>query len=153
MASESLRLPFLLQKRLAEGRWPSTAREAMSQYLRSLIAIERVRLFAPEENKIHLQAPPILTVDEELNQASGARQFWLDFGALDEISTPRSLIIGDFGLGSDAPIIMDYREPNNPPVLRLKWSEAGLGKVRTSWVKGANSFDEFAEMLGLTSRA
>jgi len=59
----------------------------------------------------------------------------------------RALLIGDFGLGSDSPIILDYaRNPSRPPVLRLRWGPQGQGN---EWVQGACDFEEFAEVLGL----
>jgi hypothetical protein len=73
----------------------------------------------------------------------------LQFGALDQIEPERALIIGDFGMGSDAPIILDYRNADSdPPVLRLRWSE---GRDNNAWVRCAASFDEFADMLGLSA--
>jgi hypothetical protein len=147
VASYDSELPPLLYKLLAAGRWPRTAREAMSQNLRPLIALERVQLFAPEEKCIHLESPPFRTVADEVSRCP--QKFWSEYGALDEISPAHSLIIGDFGLGSDAPIILDYREGGvNPPILRLRWFETASGR-KTSWVRGADSFDEFADLLGL----
>jgi hypothetical protein len=68
-------------------------------------------------------------------------------GALDEIAPEKALIIADFGLGSDAPIVLNYSVySNNPPVFRLRWGPDGL----TTWVQAADGFGEFAEMLGLT---
>lgn len=55
-------------------------------------------------------------------------------------------MIGDFGLGSDSPIILDYaQDSTNPPVFRLRWGQNG----HNEWVPGARDFDEFAIMLGL----
>lgn len=147
MGSKALKLPALLKALLAAGHWPRTREEANRQNLQPLIPAERVRLFAAEENEIHLSAPPFHTVADEDN--GGSKRFWQEYGALEQIAPERSLIIGDFGLGSDSPIILDYREGSNPPVLRLRWLELEPGQVRTDWVKGAMSFDEFAEMLGL----
>jgi hypothetical protein len=69
--------------------------------------------------------------------------------AADQIDPEKALIIGDFGLGSDSPIILDFaRNASNPPVLRLRWGP----DQRNEWVQGARDFDEFAEMLGLADR-
>ncbi len=151
MESPAFELPSLLQSLLAVGRWlPRIGREAMSQHLHPLIPPGRVRLFAVEESKIYLQSPPFATVAEEAGAPleSFGRNFMLD-----EISPMHLLIIGDFDRVLDAPIILDYRNDGaNPPVLRLSWSETAPGKPKTCWVKGANSFDEFADMLGLRSK-
>ena len=73
--------------------------------------------------------------------------FWGPYGALHEIVPEKALILGDFGLGSDAPIILNYAaDPEDPPVFRLRWRDGR----RTDWVQGACNFDEFASMLGFT---
>jgi hypothetical protein len=144
----NLELPSLLRSLLASGQWPRTGREAMSQNLHPIIAPDRVKLFAEDESTIYLNAPPFRTVADEAT--CGSQKFWEAYGALQQISADRALIIGDFGLGSDAPIILDYREGELIlPVLRLRWSETAPGKPQTKWVKGADSFEKFAQILGL----
>ena len=116
------------------------------QQLHPIVSADRVRRFAAEETLICLQRPPFRTI-AKVRTAGGAGDFWDRFGALDQIDPERALIIGDFGLGSDSPIVLDYaRNSSNPPVLRLRWGPRGEGN---EWVEGARSFDEFAEMLGL----
>lgn len=134
-------------KRLLErGVWPSAAGPSLTaQQLRPLIPADRVRRFAAEESLICLQPPPFPTI-AQLRAAGGASDFWERFGALDQIDPERALVIGDFGLGSDSPIILDFRQGPNPPVLRLQWGPEGEGN---RWVQGARDFDEFAAMLGL----
>ncbi len=119
-----------------------------AQELNPLFSEEQVRRFADNESLICLQPPPFPTVAME-RDAGGAGDFWERFGALDQIAPRKALIIGDFGIGSDSPIILDYaRDGANPPVLRLRW---GADRVN-QWVQGADSFDAFACMLGLSER-
>ena len=140
-------LPDSLSCLLAAGVWPSAKGPSMTaQELHPIIPADRVRRFAAEETLICLTAPPFSTIAKE-RAAGGAGDFWERFGALDQIDPERALIIGDFGLGSDSPIILDYaRNTTNPPVLRLRWGPQGKGN---EWVIGACNFDEFSEMLGL----
>jgi hypothetical protein len=71
------------------------------------------------------------------------------YGALHEIDPSRALALGDFGLGSDSPIALDYREDAvNPSVMYLRSSYNERGK-QTSWVRCADSFDDFVTILGL----
>ena len=65
--------------------------------------------------------------------------------------------IGDFGHGSDQPIILDYQKNRNEPdVFRLacKMVPSGSERRRRSWdnhwIEIARSFDEFARFLGFT---
>ena len=142
-----LDLPSGLSRLIADGVWPSAAGPSMTaQQLDPTIPAERVRRFAAEESVICLQPPPFPTIAEE-QAAGGAGDFWERFGALDQIDPKRALIIADFGLGSDSPVILDFaRDASNPPVLRLRWGPRGQGN---EWVQGARDFDEFAAMLGL----
>lgn len=117
------------------------------QQFHPIVSRDRVQTFAAEETLICLQPPPFPTIAQE-RAAGGAGEFWDRFGALSQIDPERAVIIGDFGLGSDLPIILDYASnPSNSPVLRLHWGPRG---DRNEWVQGACNFDDFAEMLGLT---
>jgi hypothetical protein len=110
-----------------------------------------VRKFAPEEDELHLFVPPFQTIADEIAAAPVVvvNEFWKRFGALDEITAEKALILGDFGLGSDAPIILNYAvDAVDPPVFRLRW----LPNRPTKWVQGARNFDEFASILGLACR-
>ena len=140
-----LPLPARLVALLDSGVWPATHEQALRQNLRPLIPTERVRRFAPEESVIYLERPPFKTVAQEAGEP--VKAFWATFGALDQIDPTHSLIVADFGLGSDAPIILDYRDPSRAPrVLRLRWSARGESN---QWVQCAADFDQFADLLGL----
>jgi hypothetical protein len=142
-----LPLPAGLTRLLAVGVWPSADGPSMNeQELHPTIPRDRVRRFAAEESLIRLQPPPFPTI-AQVRAAGGAGDFWERFGALYQIDLERALLIGDFGLGSDSPVVLDYaRDASNPPVLRLRWGPRRQGN---EWVQGARDFDEFAEMLGL----
>ena len=150
-----LPLPKGLTQLLASGVWPSATGPSLTkQQLKPLVAPELVRRFADDESLICLCSPPFLTVAQCC--AGGERDFWEGFGVPDQINPDLTLVIGDFGLGSDSPIILDYaRDLSDPPVLRLRWNKPPSLRlpwkkfVRTEWVQGARNFDEFAKMLGL----
>ncbi len=140
-------LPDGLARLLAAGVWPSAAGPSKNaQERHPIISADRVREFAADETLICLQPPPFPTIAEE-RAKGGAGHFWERHGALDQIDPERALIIGDFGIGSDSPIILDYaRNRSSPPVLRLRWGARGQ---RNEWVQGARDFNQFSEMLGL----
>lgn len=146
-----LSLPIGLTRLIAIGVWPSKTGPSMNgQQFKPLIPAEGVRRFAPDETLICLAPPPFRTIAAERG-AGGSGNFWPRFGALHQIEPEKAIVIGDFGLGSDSPIILDYsRNAADPPVLRLRWSGNG-GQVETEWVEGARNFDHFAELLGLGS--
>jgi hypothetical protein len=139
-------LPEALSRLLAMGAWPSAGGPSMvEQELHPTISADRVRRFAAEESLICLQPPPFPTI-AQVRAAARAGDFWDRYGALDQIEPEKALIIGDFGMGSDSPIILDFAtDPSNPPVLRLRWGP----DQRNEWIQGARDFNEFAEILGL----
>ncbi len=71
-------LPYLLNKLLASGVWPSDPKTAMAQNIRSLVPPDRVRRFAAEEDRIHLSAPPFRTIADHVKSASPivVDKFW-----------------------------------------------------------------------------
>jgi hypothetical protein len=86
--------------------------------------------------------PPFSTLSTDV---AANPDFWRKFGALNEIEPDLALDIGDFGAGSDAAIVLDYRgESNKPTVLRLQWGESG-----NHWVMLAETFQDFADALRL----
>lgn len=120
------------------------------QQFKPLVAADRVQRFAPDETLICLARPPFATIAVH-RDAGGSGDFWSKFGALHQIEAEKSVVIGDFGLGSDSPIVLDYsRNSFDPPVLRLRWSGNGT-QINTEWIEGARNFDHFAELLGLSS--
>jgi hypothetical protein len=141
----NLRLPKRLVGLIDRGLWPRSHAEAQRQNIRSLVSAERIHLFAPEEDRIYLAAPPFCTITRRM---SNSGRFWKEWGALDEISPELSVDIGYFGLGSDSAIVLGYRQnPSDPAVIRLKWRKP----QPNTWVRCADTFDEFADMLGLDS--
>jgi hypothetical protein len=141
---EGLPIPRRLLALIDSGLWPRTAKEAMRQNIRSLVPKERVRVFAPNETRLYLLAPPFHRVATVMAQ----NEFWKRFAALEEISPELSVEVAAFEIGSDSPILLDYRPDRvNPAVIRLLWQKP---KPNT-WVRCADDFDEFADMLGLGS--
>ena len=140
----SLRIPFILERLIAEGRWPSTQAEERRQNLTSLVPPETVAGFARGEKHLYLFAPPFRTVASCLPDE---REFWdSEILAPEGIDRELAIVIGDFGLGSDAPIVLDYREGSPPPrVLRLRW----WPDAPNEWVEVAPSFEAFVALLGI----
>ena len=139
-----IELPLLLNEMLAAGRWPRTPEEAESQNRRPWVSTENIRRLAPDETLIYFFPPPFFTVRER----SRENDFW-NWPQTDPngIDFDLAIDIGDFGLGSDAPILLDYRaDPTNPRVIRLQWSRTG---ENNRWVQMAHDFKTFVEALGL----
>jgi hypothetical protein len=87
---------------------------------------------------------PLLPAREK----ASSNAYWMDpMAAPWEIDFDLALDIGDFGLGSDAPILLDYRENSETPrVIRLRWSYKGRAN---HWVMMAPDFESFVSELEL----
>jgi hypothetical protein len=153
----NLPLPKRLVELIDSGRWPRTPDDERHQNVRSLVPKERIQSFAPGEDRIYFVRPPFATVATRMSHGD---RFWSRFGALEQITPELAIFLGDFGIGSDSPILLDYRRDiTTPAVIRLKLNSIlgdampnGRRKLlgwANSWLTCADSFDAFAEMLGL----
>jgi len=114
-----------LKQLVDDGLWPLNNHACQLQNLHPLIPREIVRSFAPDEETIVLYPYPFCTVAE----ARKSNKYWEnERSAIEEIDPALSLVIGDFGLGSDTAIILDYRTAQ-PRLLRLQW-----GADENHWV-------------------
>lgn len=145
-----LKLPDYLQHLIESDVWPPSN-------VKDVVKSEKFKVLIPEESDLYLSKPPFHTVFEEI-QSNDA--FWNKYVNLEKIDTKAALIIGDFGLGSDAPIILDYKEnKTDPKVLRLVWTVkkrtlferlfSSKYKVGTYWKEITPTFKDFYEKLGL----
>ncbi len=71
-----------------------------------------------------------------------------DLTNVGQIDYERALIIADFGMGSDSPIILYYETTSEPVVMYLKWTWHGR-KPSHSWKQTHSSFEDFAADVGL----
>ena len=71
-----------------------------------------------------------------------------ELGGSAVIDYDKALIIADFGLGSDSPIILYYDSLDSPTVMYLRWSGNGQ-HIRHQWVETHATFDDFASAVGL----
>jgi hypothetical protein len=142
-----LRIPDLLERLIAEGRWPRS-NVVQKQDSQPLVGTDRVKELAPEERAIYLHAPPFRPLSGRTRD--GKWDFYSDpMSAFWEIDLDLAFEIGDFGIGSDAPILLDYRENlEEPRVIRLRWSD-DCPPINNHWVVAAPDFATFVRVLGL----
>ena len=130
-------LPESLRGLLAAGEWDS---EGQLRDVR--IPIEVARRWDPESPWINLETPLKLS-----DEVAGNRAFWDEFGALSTIDTDGYAVIGDFGPGSDSPIVVALnKQPAH--VMRLAWSRSGDGGTTANrWEVMADDFDSFLGVI------
>jgi hypothetical protein len=147
-----LQMPPLLVDLLDAGAWP-TARDPLGHP--NLVG-EVVTALAPDEHEIYLYRPPFKTVAQRI--ADGQPTWTMPWSAPTEIDFEAVVVIADFGWGSDSPIILDYAQNRDKPIVRrLLWPrdcppDTPNEEVfaRLHWVTLTATFDEFADRLGLT---
>ena len=139
--SSALPIPAALAELIRTDVWP-TAESANSQNLHPVADPETIDRVASGETKLFLEPPPFQTLAAEI---AANPDFWQEHGALNEIDKDLALVIGDFGLGSDTAIVLDYRaSPTEPSVKFLQWTDEG-----TRWAEVAPNFKAFAQALQL----
>jgi hypothetical protein len=143
MIDGRLPIPILMQQLVSEGRWPAKHSHCELQNVSPIVPPESIRCWAPGEHKLYLYPIPRVSIRTLI---MGGDRFWLSEQAAPwGLDHSLAAAIGDFGLGSDAPIVLDYRQRiSSPSVLRLQWGAEG-----NYWTTVADSFDEFAEVSGI----
>jgi hypothetical protein len=135
-----LPLPARLVELIDDGTWPSTHEQELAQNLLPLVTPAALQRVVPDEHRLYLLCPPFRSFRERIEAGSS---YWNGpDAALDQVDPDRALDIGDFGLGSDTVLALDYRGSDTEPVvIRLQWRDAAAGGNR--WVTVAPSFAEF----------
>lgn len=141
---DNLRLPDNLTHLIATGVWPTETPNM--QELHPLLGKHAAQVLSPDDDRIVLMVPPFHTIAVEVK---GGNDFWTnDLTNVGEIDYEKALIIADFGLGSDSPIILYYRNTASPSVMYLRWSCDGEN-IQHEWIETHSTFDDFAKAVGL----
>ena len=95
------------------------------------------------ESQLFLYPPPFSTA--KVRNGDDESWFWQKWAP--PLADPaRCLIIGDFGAGSDAPILLDYSGPDpEPRVIRLHYGD----NDQRRWVLMTPDIETFVTGLGL----
>jgi hypothetical protein len=147
MRVHQLEIPKALCQLIDAGVWPTAPDEVGRQEYEPILGEDAAKVLSPEDTKIVLMNPPFHTIADEV---SDGNEWWIeDLSNVGEIDYDKAVIIADFGIGTDSPIILYYDQPEPPSVMYLKWSWSGMASVH-SWVRTHSSFEEFASDVGLT---
>src|SRR5262245_56790720 len=137
----SLKIAAELVALIETGQWPRSASDVMLQNTHPLVQPQVVRAFAPDESTLVLYAPPFHTLQRELDE----RRFSAEQLAAHEIEPDMTVVIADFGLGSDTVVALDFRaDVAAPTVIRLQWR---FPAEPNRWLKVAHSFPDFWAIL------
>jgi hypothetical protein len=131
-------IPALLERLIEEKKWSTAGSPPID------LGVEAALRISPRELQLVLMPPPFHTIADEVREGNN---FWNQLTNVGEIDYSRAVIIADFGLGSDSPIILYYGHDPEPDVMYLEWPYQSDG--RHEWVLSYDSFDELAIDLDL----
>ncbi len=130
-------LPASLHRMIQDASWGT-----VDQGCDERISPEVAQQWDPHASGIHLLARPTVLADD-LRTVPELEELW----NVTDIDPASCLIIGDFGLGSDNPIVLDFSD--DPPSVRAqRWHDKEPSRV-PMWITIAATFDEFVTQLGL----
>lgn len=143
MISPKLLLPDLLVTLIASGAW--TPAGAQVGHWRDLGKIH-ARKLSPDDDQLVLVPPPFRTIADDV---AAGNSWWITaLTNVGEIDYSKALIIADFGMGSDSPIVLYYGSPDRPVVKYLHWEWRNNRPVHR-WEQTHSSFSDFARDINL----
>lgn len=144
----TLKLPDKLEALIESGLWPNK-NNADAQNLKPLVSCELIQQLFPEENSLYLFPPPFISIHELLMQEDSLYQSKELKASFSQIKPRKTVVIADFGLGSESALVLDYSDSeSNPKILKLSWLYDEKYLIRkVEWVVVAADFDEFAAHL------
>src|SRR5262249_53888746 len=137
-------IPELVVELIDRGLWP--ANRAQARDLTFDISV--VQSVAVAEREIRLQPPPFRVL-------AGLNDAWFGrFRHAGELDYERALVLGDFGIGSDNPIVLDTTStPNrvkalefatmpNPNQGRSEWPDGARFSIEGHWIVLAPTIED-----------
>lgn len=136
----SLPLPALLLELIESNRWRAPNDHRVFNQL--FTEHSDVTFFSPSQMEKETSWWLLLSVD-----GSYLRGYPDSNYAPGDIERSLTVLIGDVGLGYDAPFALDYRTSNlNPRVIHYRWHEQ---TERSRWLEIAPDFQSFVHLLNL----
>lgn len=142
------RLPTALRNLIDSGVWPSGENAMTQQESNPIVSKDIIKSISADDDKLVLASPPFYTLDLEVAESTFFREIMEQEGPSIDLS--KAVVIGDFGIGSDAPIVLLLDGEVDLGVYYLKY-ESNTRTASCSWVKVFESFDQFATKIGFVS--
>ena len=133
MTRKAYPLPSLLTEMIESGVWPTV--NPNLQELKPILGKDAAHELSSEDDRIVLMPPPFRTIGDDVR---GGNRFWKT-GVTNpkQIDYDRALIIADFGMGSDSPIVLYHHPQDAPRVMYLRWMGNGQD-IRHEWVENTS---------------
>ena len=143
-----MELPIKLKNLIESGIWPNK-KNVNEQHIKPLVKLNLLNKLIPDESQIFFYNPPFTTVKQNIELGDDYWDWPEVVPSLSQIDTSKTLIIGDFGIGSETVLALDYsRNVTSPAVIRFMWFEKNPIE-NNKWIVVSESFDEFASKLEL----
>lgn len=143
MKTCELPLPELLTELIRNGKWTPAGTLCGGMFD---LGIGAARRLSTNDDQLVLMPPPFHSIADEIRDGNA---WWkTDLTNVGEIDYEKAVIIADFGMGSDSPIILYYATLDEPQVLFLKWTWRKR-QARHSWARTHATFEAFAADVGL----
>lgn len=120
---------------LADGTWVTPGNDVDDRIPRDI-----ARRWDAAASGIHLARPSLLA--DDIRRVPQLGELW----NVTDVDPEDCVIIADFGIGSDNPIVLDFA--TDPPTVRTQYFRAG-SELGSKWVTIATGFDDFVELIGL----
>ncbi len=138
---ECHKLPEKLIQLATGPYWPKNRNEIQNQYSNHLVSRECLKKLIPEEERLYFYDFPFCTLSETLKEDSSTGSLTMEDGAI--LSPEHVIVIGDFGIGSDSYLAIDFNlNRENPRVIKEMWSDFGNVSRQTHWRIVAETFDD-----------
>ena len=142
MRSSNLPLPHALLALIEAKKWSRLGVPLVS------LGKAAAQCLSPADDELVLMPPPFRTIAERV----AGNRFWEGLSNVGQIDYERALVIADFGIGSDSPIILYFGEATEPSVMYLRWRWDDTGVVTHRWIETHATFAAFAVQVGLTNQ-
>ena len=143
MNAQLLPIPELLTALIASGEW--TPHGTPPGGMRNL-GKEAAQRLSSDDDQLVLMPPPFHTIADEV--ARGNSWWNTALTNVGEIDYSKALIIADFGMGSDSPIVLYYESLAEPLVMYLHWKWQDQHHTH-SWRRTHSCFLDFARDVAL----
>ena len=145
-----MKIPNIIQKLIENEFWPNK-NNVDQQNIKQLVDFNLIKQIIPEEDNLYFYSPPFVTINRLLKRGDAFFLMPEVKDSLEQIDVNKTVLIGDFGIGSETELALNYSDSENyPSVIRLKWFYDYDNHLRwAKWVRVSDSFDEFARLAGL----
>ncbi|OZG69944.1 hypothetical protein BTA51_28605 [Hahella sp. CCB-MM4] len=148
MNLQKAELPPKLLRLISNSWWPMENSDIIEQDVSPHVSKNLVKALMPEEEKVCFYPYPFLTFQKYIDDGYEFCSLSTENGG--NIIPSKVLVIGDFGIGSDALLAVDYSDENSEPrIIKQMWVETDCVSEPAHWRVVSDTVEEFFAALEL----